>query len=454
MGALAALLMAKGMKVSGSDIRDNQITAQLQRQGVDITIGHDSQNIVGADVVVYSSAIGEQNPELLAAKEREIFIMQRAKLLAELMQGQIGITVAGAHGKTTTTSMICDVLLKAGLQPTTAIGGIVQDASTHARLGSGDYFVAEVDESDGSFLYFSPNYSVITNVDLEHLDYFQNWDHIENAYRQFIDRTADDGMIIANGEDERLIRLLTQSGRNFTSFGFSSYNDIFAANIKYEEFCSYFDVIVDGQKQADVQLSVPGQHNVANALACLSLGLNLSIKMDVIVNSLKEFSGVKRRFHKIAEVDDIMIIDDYAHHPTEIKTTLDTAQSVKHKRLIAVFQPHRYSRLKGLFDDFVGCLTNNDYLIVTDIYAASEEPIEGLTSETLCDAIKKTTENPVVFLKKEDIVDHLLEITQAGDLVITLGAGDLNQTAKEFVEALKAADQWQETESKDLSERL
>ena len=445
MGALASLLLAKGKIVSGSDLKENQVTEKLKAQGARIFVGHDARHMEGADVVIYTSAVQEHNPELAAAKARHVPVLQRAVLLAELMKSHTGITVAGAHGKTTTTSMIAGLLMKAGLNPTVAIGGIVNGSACHAQLGGGEYFVAEVDESDGSFLHFAPKVSVITNIDYEHLDYYHNWENILSAYRAFIHKTTPDGLVLVRGDDERLMRLVEESGRSFKTFGFLPRHNITARNIQFDHFHSRFECVIDGKSRGEVQLVIPGRHNVANALACIGTGLTLSIDFDVIRESLKEFQGVQRRFQVKGKIDNIWVIYDYAHHPTEIEATLQTAQVVKRsgpgmegeRRLIAVFQPHRYSRLQALMDEFARSLTTADYLIVTDVYAASEKPIEGISAETLCDKIREKTEKPVFYVKKENVVDDLLSAVHPGDFVMTLGAGDISSMTDHFVSALK-----------------
>jgi UDP-N-acetylmuramate--alanine ligase len=438
MGALASLLLKQGHRVSGSDIRENQIVIQLKQQGARIFIGHDTRNIEGADVIVFSSAITSHNSELTAAKKQKLSILPRAKLLAELMKDHIGITVAGAHGKTTTTSMISNLLIHAGFHPTTAVGGIVIGTPSHARLGEGEYFVAEVDESDGSFLYFSPKYSVITNIDFEHVDYYQNWDNILKAYREFIGRTQSEGVVLAYGEDVRLSTLLKESHCSFITYGLSPENELIAENLQSDNFLSSFDCVFQGTNLGKIQLQIPGKHNVLNALACIGLGLRLSIDFETIRESFNDYYGVQRRFQLKGVIEDIWIVDDYAHHPSEIETTLETAQSIKKNRLITVFQPHRYTRLKLLSEEFADSLTNSDYLIITNIYAASENPIEGITAEKLTKLIQGKTDSTVIYLEKEKIVNHLLKIAESGDLVLTMGAGDITHITDDFVKALKS----------------
>lgn len=437
MGALAALLLQKGCRVTGSDIRENQIVQNLQGQGAEIHIGHDPRHVGTADFVVFSSAIKKDNPELAEAKRRAIPILQRAQLLAGLMQGHTGITVAGAHGKTTTTSMISSLLTEAGLHPTTAIGGIINGTSSNARLGAGEYFVAEVDESDGSFLYFSPRYSVITNIDFEHVDYFHNWDNILEAYRRFIHQTERAGVVIACGDDPRLSSLLKECRSAVHTYGLASHNKTMAENCRFDQWSSSFDCLMDGKYWGKVELIVPGRHNIVNALACITLGVHLSIPPEMIRRSLAKYRGVQRRFQIKENIDDIWVVDDYAHHPTEIKATLAAARLMNRKRVIAVFQPHRYSRVQYLMQEMAESLTNSDHVIVTDIYAASEPPVKGVTAERLKEHIQKLTANPVVYLKKEDITGYVLNIVRPGDLVMMLGAGDITHIADALGLALR-----------------
>ncbi len=379
MGGLALLMLAKGYKVSGSDLKENQLTHQLKEQGATVFIGHDAEYIKGADFIVYSSAINASNPEFLAARTQNRPLLKRAQLLAQLMQGYTAITVAGAHGKTTTTSMISNLLVKAGLEPTSAVGGIVHSTSTNAWLGKGKYFVSEVDESDVSFLCFTPMYSVITNIDFEHLDYYSNWDNITKAYASFIAKTAPEGMIFAFGGDHRLIELLKASKRLYKTYGFMPDHDFYAQNVSFENFSSTFDCFAGTKNLGQITLNVPGRHNVLNALACVAVGVSLGIDFETIRTNLSEYRSVKRRFQLMGRVNNITVIDDYAHHPTEIQATLEAASAVPKKRLVVVFQPHRYSRLKHLFDDFAKSLTIADYKIITDFYASIESSKEGLS---------------------------------------------------------------------------
>ncbi len=440
VGTLASLMIDKGHQVSGSDLKDSAMTAKLRDKGAVVTLGHHAQNVGDADYVVYSSAVSEQNPELIIAKERSIPILRRAQLLAQIMDNHVGITVAGAHGKTTTTSMVSHLLLDAGLNPTTAVGGILNGESYNANLGGGKYFVAEVDESDGSFLYFSPQYSIVTNIDFEHLDFYHTWDNIVKAYEQFVARTQPEGMLIGCGDDTRLKEMLIKGQRKYLTYGFSPVNDLHTESMNFvnnAECFWEFDCIFKNQKLPRFQLTIPGQHNILNAMACITLGLQLGIDHQVIQKSIKSFAGVKRRFQRKGTISEVTVVDDYGHHPTEIVATLKAAHSVKKNRLVTVFQPHRFSRTKFLMEDFVSALSQTDVLILTDIYAASEEPIVGITSEVLLQKIHQHGHREAVYLKKDDIAAHLLKIVRPGDLVLTLGAGDIYRCGEELLKELE-----------------
>ena len=424
MGTLASLLLSKGCEVSGSDIRENSMTVQLQKEGAHIFLGHNTANIQDADCVVYSSAISFNNPEMLISKKKNIPVISRAQLLVNLMEGLDGVTVSGAHGKTTTSAMIAELLIKAQLSPSVAVGGIMA-GSNNAVLGTGRYFVAELDESDGSFLNFQPKYSVITNIDFEHIDYYQNWDNILKAYRKFINQTVEGGKLFVCGDDERLLKLILESDKEYLTYGLSKTNDCRAENIIMKGFSTQFDCIFRGENLGQVTLQVPGKHNILNALACISAGLNLSIGFNLIKESLAEYQSVARRFQIKGRINGAQIIDDYAHHPTEIKMVIEAAQQLKPKRLITIFQPHRYSRLQALFDECVMSFQNSDYIIVTDIYTAGEASIDGVTSQRLAEAIKKMTEKPAVYVPRNQVEEYMYTLLQADDVVLTMGAGDI-----------------------------
>ncbi len=436
MAGLASLLLAKGHKISGSDIKETILLCKLREQGAQIFLGHAATNVVNPDYVVYSSAIDRANPEMTAARQKKIPLLKRAELLSQTIGDQLSITVAGAHGKTTTTSMVGQLLQDGGLKPTIAVGGIVNQGSYNASLGQGKYFVAEVDESDGSFLYFSPYYSIITNVDFEHVDYYHNWKNILNAYRKFIERTHSQGCVIGCGEDARLANLLKESRRPCLLYGFSREFDVCAENIFVDGHSSRFDCYVRGKKEGTVTLNVPGRHNVLNALACVGVGEKLSLPFAVIAESLGKFLGVERRFQLKFKNEDYQVYDDYGHHPTEIRATLEAARALKPKRLVVAFQPHRYTRTKFLMDEFVASLILSDYLMITDIYAASEKPIAGISARDLAEKIKQKNVNTVTYLPKEEITKHITQILSPGDMILTLGAGDITKISDELATTL------------------
>ncbi len=438
MGTLASLLLDKGHKVSGSDLKDNDMCRGLRAKGVVIHIEHKTSNVVkGTDYVVYSSAVRVNNPELIEAVSRNVPVLRRAEVLAQLVNSQVGITIAGAHGKTTTTSMVSSLLINAGLKPTTAIGGIINgQAAYNANLGEGKYFVAEVDESDGTFLYFNPHYSIITNMDFEHVDFYKNWEGITQAYAKFMACTKKEGCLIVCGEDKKLIELVRQQKVPAITYGMSDEQEVYATRVLTDGFQSSFSCHTKKGKLGDFELNVPGRHNILNALACISLGLQLGIPYEVMFKTLKNFTGVKRRFQLKGRVNEVTVIDDYGHHPTEIAATLNAARLFHPKRLVTVFQPHRYSRTKFLLDEFVGSLSLSDELVLTDIYAASEKVSEGVGIAALLEKLQKILGPRVVFLKKEGILKHLQEYVQPGDMVIFLGAGDIYHLSDELVKIL------------------
>ena len=439
MGTLASLLLDQGNAVSGSDLKENELIAGLRKKGALVHIGHRAGNVArDVDFVVYSSAVRVNNPELMESESRNIPVLRRAEVLARLVNQKTGITIAGAHGKTTTTSMVSSLLINAGLHPTTAIGGIINgQAAYNANLGEGKYFVAEVDESDGTFHYFTPYYSIITNMDFEHVDFYKDWEGITQAFAKYIGNTHNDGCLIICGEDRKLLELARRQKVKTITYGTCEEQDIYAADVKMDGFESSFTCRTrQGESLGTFHLFVPGRHNILNALACISLGLQLGITYEVMARTLKEFSGVKRRFQLKGRAHGVTVIDDYGHHPTEIKATLNAARLFSPKRLITVFQPHRYSRTKFLLDEFVENLSLSDELILTDIYAASEKVTEGVGVGVLLEKLQKTLEDKVIFLKFEDILKHLQENVRPGDMVIFLGAGDIYHLSDELVKIL------------------
>ena len=437
MSGIAHLLLKSGFSVSGSDLKSNRATEELKRSGARIFIGHNRQNIDAQDVVVYSSAIREDNPEIGQAKILGITLIKRAEALALLMQKKQAITIAGSHGKTTTTSLISYMLLEAGLSPTVAIGGILNNINTNACLGTGEFFVAEADESDGSFLNYTPKYSIITNIDHEHLDYYHNFDNELKAFKIFIERTQNDGCVFACLDDPALLNLVKSYNGRYLTFGLNALADIYAKNILFTELSSDFDCYFKNKLICRFHLALGGKHNISNSLAVIGLGLELGIDLKYISKSLKEYKGAGRRLETKFKNDKYMVIDDYGHHPSEIRATLSAIANLKAKRRIVIFQPHRYSRTQLLLDEFAKSFDLADYLIITDIYAASESPIEGVNTQGLLNKIKEyAPHKKVVYLAKENILKHILSLLTEGDLIITLGAGDIVKVSDELAKEL------------------
>ncbi|MBU4251430.1 MAG: UDP-N-acetylmuramate--L-alanine ligase [Candidatus Omnitrophica bacterium] len=438
MSGIAHLLLKNGFRVSGSDLKENRMTQQLASEGAKIFLGHHARNITVQDVVVYSSAIGEDNCELRQAKILGISSIKRAQALAELMQQKTVVTVTGSHGKTTTTSLISCMLLEAGLCPTVAIGGILNNINANACLGSGELFVAEADESDGSFLSYEPKYSVITNIDREHLDYYHNFDNELDAFKLFIKRTQAGGCVFACSDDPNLLNIMRAYEGKRVFFGLNSPADIYAKNIVFNQLVSDFDCYFKDKFISRFHLALGGRHNISNALAVIGLGLELGIDLKQIGSSLAGYKGAGRRLEIKFQSDKYLVVDDYAHHPSEIKATLAAIVNLKVKRKIVVFQPHRYTRTQLLLDDFAKSFAQADYLIITDIYAASEQPIAGVNALRLLNKIKEfDPAKEVLYLAKEDILPHILGIIRDGDLVMTLGAGDIVGVSDALAQKLK-----------------
>ena len=438
MSGIAHLLLKSGLMVSGSDLKENRITDELKRLGARIFVGHNASNITNQDVVVYSSAIKEDNPEICQAKILGVTLVKRAEALASLMQQKTAITVAGSHGKTTTTSLISYMLIEAGLCPTVAIGGILNNIGSNACLGNGEFFVAEADESDGSFLCYEPNYSIITNIDYEHLDYYHNFHNELKAFKNFINRTRKQGCVFACSDDANLVDLLSDYKGKHLFFGIDNPMDIYAKNISIADLNSDFDCFFKNKFVFRFHSALGGKHNISNALAVIALGLELGIDLQHIRRTLEGYKGAGRRLDIKLRNDRYLVIDDYAHHPTEIKATLAAIVNLKSKRKIVIFQPHRYSRTQLLLDEFAKSFEQADYLIITDIYAASEQPIDGVNAKVLLEKIKERGFNKeVTYLPKDEIVQHIKKIISTGDLVITLGAGDILKVSDALAEELK-----------------
>jgi len=438
MSGIAAILLKKGFKVSGSDLKDSNIINHLRRAGAKICIGHSAQNLKeDIDLVVYSSAIKEDNPEFKEAKKRHINIMHRAESLARLMQDKVVITVTGAHGKTTTTSLSSYLLLQAGLNPTVAIGGILRSAENNAMFGNGKYFVAEADESDGSFLYYKPDYSIITNIDYEHMDYYKDWSCLINTYKKFINNTKENGIVFCCGDDINLKERLKDYKNRHLLFGLTKDSDVYPKDIKFKDWETEFECVYKNKALGKFTLSLMGLHNVSNSLAVIGLGMELGIELKVIKEALSTFKGSERRLQVKLDHDGILVVDDYAHHPTEIRAVLNAIKNLNNRRIVSIFQPHRYTRTKLLLDEFATCFDLSDYNIITDIYPASEEPIEGIHAKCIYEKVKQSGHKETHYVPKEEIIDYVCKILKPQDLVITLGAGDISKVCNDLVSRLK-----------------
>jgi UDP-N-acetylmuramate--alanine ligase len=437
MSGIAEVLLNLGYHISGSDIKETEVTRRLRSLGCELSTGHRRENLKEADVVVVSSAVRRNNPEVEAAEERLIPVIPRAEMLAELMRMKVGIAIAGTHGKTTTTSLISTVLAAGGLDPTVVIGGRLNSIGSNARLGQGEFLVAEADESDGSFLKLMPTIAVVTNIDPEHLDYYQGIEEIKEAFLSFLEKIPFFGLAVLCLDHPNIQSLLPRLKKRFTTYGLTTQADFQAKEIAFEGLSTSFDVVHQRQGIGRLSLRMPGLHNVYNALATLATAFELDIPFRVIQETLRDFSGIQRRFQIKGEKRGILIVDDYGHHPVEIMATLKAARTGWGKRIIAVFQPHRYTRTQALFKDFLTAFYDADILILTDIYPAGEDRIEGVESKALFEGLREYGHKDVTYLaNKKEILEHLLRIVSPGDLVITLGAGDIWQVSEELVKQL------------------
>lgn len=442
MSGIAELLLSLGYRVSGSDLRTTDITKRLEGMGGVVYQGHKAAWVAGADVVVTSTAIPADNPEVVAAKEAHVPVIQRAEMLAELMRlKKYGIAVAGSHGKTSTTSMVAAILAEAGLDPTVVVGGKVHGLGSNAKLGEGEFLVAEADESDGSFLKLSPVIEVVTNIDLEHLDYYRDIEQIKDIFLEFIDRLPFYGAAVVCIDNDNVAQILPRIKKRILTYGLSEQADLQAVKITSGNGTSTFTVRNSSGELGVIRLNRPGRHLIYNSLAAVSVGLELEIDFAVIARALEQFQGVQRRLQVKGEAGGVLVVDDYGHHPTEIKATLDAVrEGWPERRVVVAFQPHRYSRTQGLFDDFVTAFRRTDVLILTDIYAASEQPIEGVTSEKLLEAIKLHGQRHAHFIP--DLVQQpqtMLPVLREGDLLLTLGAGNIVRAGEQVLALLQAS---------------
>jgi UDP-N-acetylmuramate--alanine ligase len=438
MSGIAELLLNLGYTVSGSDLKSSEITDRLKRFGGLIHKGHAEDHVGDADVVVVSSAVDADNPEVRAARQASIPVIPRAEMLAELMRLKYSIAVAGAHGKTTTTSIVSAVLDRGGLDPTVVIGGKLKSIGTNARLGEGEFIVAEADESDGSFLKMSPTIAVVTNIDREHLDHYPDLDAIKSAFLEFIDRIPFYGLAVLCLDNESVQGLIPEIKKRYTTYGMSTQADVQARNVKFEGLRSRFTLHHKGEPLGDIRLNLPGIHNVYNAMASVAVGFELGIPFETVKAALETVEGVQRRLEIKGDINGITIVDDYGHHPTEIKTTLQAAKEAwPDRRMVVVFQPHRYSRTRALFDEFTRSFYQSDVLLVLPIYSAGEKVIEGVDSSSMCDGIRQHGHKEVICNDTiAAAVAGLKDILVPGDILLTLGAGDVWKVGEEVLREL------------------
>ncbi len=439
MSGIAEVLINMGHRVSGSDLRETDLTRRLAELGAKIYYGHHADYVEGADVVVVSSAVPPDNPEIVKAGQQAIPVIPRAEMLAELMRLKHAVVVAGSHGKTTTTSLIGTVLNTAGFDPTLVIGGRLGSIGSNARLGDGDFLVAEADESDGSFLLFSPTIAVVTNIDLEHLDYYRDMDHLKEAFLAFINRLPFYGLAVLCLDDPNVQSLIPDMKKRYLTYGFSVQADIQAVNIASEGLKTQYDLIFNGKHQGRISFSMPGRHNILNSLAAAGVALELDVPFEVIAESLSQVGIIHRRFEIKGEEEGVLVIDDYGHHPTEIKAILAALKSCFPKRRsVVVFQPHRFTRVKALFGDFTTAFNQADRLIMTEIYPAGEQPIEGVNGRVLFEAVRSHGHREVDFVP--DFNNLAQEVSQGlspNDLVLTLGAGSITRVGDQILRLLK-----------------
>ncbi len=439
MSGIAEVLLNLGYKVSGSDLRVSENTERLAGLGAEISIGHHAENLQSVDVVVISSAVHDENPEVVEAKRLHVPVIPRAEMLAELMRMKFGIAIAGTHGKTTTTSMAASILGYAGIDPTIVIGGKLNAIGTNARLGQGKFLVAEADESDGSFLVLSPTIAVVTNIDADHLDHYSGIEEIKATFVKFINKVPFYGLSVLCLDDPNIRAILPLVKKRYLTYGLSAQADIRATHVRHDGFTTTFVAHYKGYRLGEITFPMPGPHNVLNAMACIAVALELDVPFAAVQEGFARFSGVGRRFQVKGEPGGVMVVDDYGHHPAEIRATLAAArQGWPERRVVAVFQPHRYTRTHELFSDFVAAFSDADILILTDVYAAGEEPIQGATSERLAKELRSHGQKDVTWIAdREAIPAQLAGIVREGDIVITLGAGNIWQQGEALVKLME-----------------
>ncbi len=434
MSGIAELLINLGYHVSGSDLKGSAVTDRLCALGGKIHIGHSAANISGANVVIISSAVRADNIEVIEARKQQIPIIPRAEMLAELMRLKYGIAVAGSHGKTTTTSMIATVLVNGGFDPTAVIGGRLNAFGSNAKLGKGDFLVAEADESDGSFLKLSPAIAVVTNIDREHLDYYANLNEIHDAFAAFANKVPFYGTAVLCSDDPGVRAIIPRIERRIVTYGISDGADLAATQIEFQDFGASCQIRYMESPLGVLRLHIPGNHGILNALAAVATGIELEVPFDKIAAALESFQNADRRFQVKGNKNGVLVIDDYGHHPTEIIATLSAVRQASSRRIVAVFQPHRYTRVQALEEDFAGAFHDADLLVVLPIYAAGEQPIDGVTAENLAARIKKLGHPNTVFAGDFSGASEILKDTlREGDLLLTLGAGDVWKVGEEYL---------------------
>ena len=443
MSGIALVLHERGIHVTGSDLKSSRYVRELEAAGIEVHVGHEAATIdaTNPDVVVISTAIPESNPEVIRARELGIEVWPRAKMLPALSLGHKTVAVSGTHGKTTTSSMVTTMLDRMGLDPSFLIGGFVEGYNTNAHSGKSDYYVAEADESDGSFLFFNPTVTVITNIEADHLDHYGTLENLENTFGQFMDTVGDEGFVVACGESEGVRRVAAKCERKVVTYGFEGNGDFDYVCVPQDgdhKLESHLEVRCPGGRSVNVTIKAnPGRHNMLNATAAVAVADVLGLDIVAAAEALSTFAGVKRRFTHVADVDGITVVDDYGHHPTEVAATLSAAAGLDYDRVVVVFQPHRYSRTKALAEQFGGAFGDADVLYVMDVFSAGEMPIPGISGKTVANAVAKSGKNAEVNYvpNRRDLISRLVAEVKPGDLLITMGAGDVTLVGPAFVEA-------------------
>jgi|TARA_B110000263_G_scaffold118148_1_gene102978 UDP-N-acetylmuramate--alanine ligase len=438
MSGIAELLMNLGFKITGSDINRSENVKRLESNGIKISIGHQSKNINNADAVVYSSAVPSDNPEIIAAIKKSIPVIRRAEMLAELINlKQTSIAVGGTHGKTSTSSMIGMVLEKTGHDPTLVVGGLVSNLNTNVKLGSGNLIVVEADEFDRSFLALNPTIAVVTNLEMEHTDCYDSLHDLKNAFLQFCHSVPFYGEVILCADSPSLMEIMPKIIKPIKTYGLSDYADFCAKNIKYNENKSEYTLFHKKNNLGKININVPGEHNILNSLAAITLGIELDIPLEKVKSGIKSYKGVRRRFEIKKNDQDVLVIDDYAHHPTEVEATINAAKNGWNKRIVSVFQPHLFSRTRDFFKEFAKSLFDSNIIIITDIYPAREKPIKGISSKLIMDELKLIGHKNINYLPNLEKLNQLLDtIIKSGDMLITMGAGNIWRYSDKYNEHL------------------